>query len=215
MTVAAPAGWTCDAAQVGNGTTSVACSASAIAPDASAAFAVQAVVPPALVNGTVTLAVATQAQSLDPASGNNRANATIGITGQADLSMAVSGPAKKLHYGRVEAFPLTLRNAGPDAAWQPVVTLIGDAPAANVAIDAPAGWACTVNGEAGRFAAACRFDGSLASGVSAGFNASIRIPARPDSTRFLTLQATAASATPDTAGGDNSADYANRIVGVP
>lgn len=215
MTVAAPSGWSCDAAQVGNGTTSVACSANTLAHDASAAFAVQAVVPPALVNGTVTLAVATQAQSLDPEPGNNQANATIGVIGQADLAVMLAGPTKKLHYGLVEAFALTLRNDGPDAAWQPVVTWIGDAPAANVAIDAPTGWACVVNGDAVRFEAACRRDGSLASGVSAGFNAHIRIPARPDSTRFLTLRATAASATPDAADGDNSAGYANRIVGVP
>ncbi|HEY5783041.1 MAG TPA: nuclease, partial [Lysobacter sp.] len=215
MTVTAPSGWTCDAPQIGNGTTSVACSASTFAHDASAQFAVQAIVPPSQVNRTVALAVATQAQSLDPSPGNNQANAAIGVTGQADLAIILTGPAKKLHYGQVEAFGLTLRNAGPDAAWQPVVTLIGDAPAANVAIDAPAGWACSMNGDAIRFEATCRLDGTLASGVSAGFDASIRIPARPDSTGFLTLRATTASATPDPAAGDNSAGYANRIVGVP
>ncbi|MBF6024970.1 Calx-beta domain-containing protein [Lysobacter niastensis] len=215
MTVTAPAGWSCDAPQIADGTTSVACNADSLANDATSGFTIEAIAPAALVNRTVNFAVAAQAQSLDPEAGNNQASTSLGITGQADLALSIAGPSKKLHYGSIEQFPVSLRNDGPDAAWQPVLTLRGDAPAANTVIDAPNGWTCTVNGDSARFEAACRLDGTLASGVTAGFSASIRIPARPNSTQYLTLQATATSATPDSDAGDNSAGYANRIVGVP
>ena len=140
--------------------------------------------------------------------------ANLGDVEDEDLP-TLAGPAKKLHYGHVERFPMTLRNDGPDGAWQPQLTLRGDAPAANVAIDAPDGWDCTVDGDALRFQMRCRFDGVLGSGASTAFDARIRIPARPNSTQFLTLVAATLAASTDEDDSDNSADYANRIVGVP
>ena len=72
-----------------------------------------------------------------------------------------------------------------------------------------------MGGDAASFVATCRGAGAFAAGASQCFDVAIRIPARPDSTEFLTLQATAASATPELAPADNTAVYRNRIVGVP
>jgi hypothetical protein len=151
----------------------------------------------------------------DPANANNQATASVAVTADADLSVSLSGPVKKLHYGRTETFPVVLRNAGPDAAWRPVVTLRGDAPAANVRVAPATGWTCVAADTAGGFEARCTLDGAFASGASQRFDFAITIPARPDSTMFLTLAASAHASTPEPDPTDNAATYSNRIVGVP
>ncbi|WP_231120372.1 Calx-beta domain-containing protein [Cognatilysobacter tabacisoli] len=215
MAVVAPAGWSCDAAQVDAGRTTVACLTATLANGAEAAFSISATTTQAQANAPLTLAVAVEAQSLDEVPANDEAVASVAVVAEADLAVALGGPDKKLHYDRVEPFALLFTHRGPDAAWQPVVTLAGDAPAANVAIAPVAGWTCEVAGDAARFVATCRTAGAFAAGASQRFDVAIRVPARPDSTGFLTLQATAASATPELVPADNTASYRNRIVGVP
>lgn len=133
----------------------------------------------------------------------------------ADLSVTLAGPAKKLHYGRTERFVMQLANAGPQAAWRPVVVLQGDAPAGNVQATAPQGWTCSTSATGAGFELRCESEQELASGTTASFAADILIPARPDSTQFLTLDAVAGARSNDPALGNNNAAYRNRIVGVP
>ncbi|MDQ3057344.1 MAG: hypothetical protein M3Q96_06335, partial [Pseudomonadota bacterium] len=191
------------------------CTASTLASGSSADFAVDVVAGDALGGKTLRMAAAVASSITDPANGNNQAATSVEVTASADLSLQLSGPDKKLHFGRTETFPLTLRNAGPDAAWQPAVTLRGDAPAANVSIAAPAGWQCAVVDIAGGFEARCTFDAAFAVGASQRFDVAILIPARPNSTMQLSLSASASASTPEPNATNNTATYTNRIVGVP
>ncbi|GAB2493008.1 lamin tail domain-containing protein [Pseudoxanthomonas sangjuensis] len=215
MAVAAPAGWSCDAPQVAGGMTSIACVAGLLDNGASAGFTITATATAAQIGDAAELAVAASTLSLDRNPGNDEAGTATRVVDRADLAVRLGGPAKKLHYGRIERFPLVLDNAGPNAAREAVVALRGDAPAANVAIAAPAGWQCAVNDDDDGFVAECAAANALVAGASVGFDFAIRIPARPDSTESLTLRASAGAATPDPDAGDNQAVYRNRIVGVP
>lgn len=216
MAIAAPAGWSCDAPQVADGMTSIACFNGLLANGASADFAVTATATVAQIANPAELAVAVGTASLDRNPGNDQAGTAIAVVDRADLSLQLAGPEKKLHYGHVEHFPLTLGNAGPTAARDAVVVLRGDAPVGNVvAIAAPAGWQCAANDDAGGFIAECTATNALVAGASVGFDFAILIPARPDSTESLTLRASVDAATPDPDAGNDHAAYRNRIVGVP
>jgi predicted extracellular nuclease len=213
--VTAPDGWSCTTPVQDAVNTTVTCTTPSLAAGADAQFTVAAIAPDARAGGTLHLAVATASGITDPANGNNDAAAGIGIVGNDNLAVVMSGPAKKLHYADVVAFPVTLRNAGPDASWQPVLALHGDAPAANVAIAAPAGWQCAVATAGEGFDARCSHAAAFSAGASQRFDFAVTIPARPNSTQSLTLRAEAASTTPETDPADNTATYSNRIVGVP
>jgi uncharacterized protein len=84
-----------------------------------------------------------------------------------------------------------------------------------VAIDAPAGWQCDVAGTDAVFEATCQNTGALAGIAQQHFAARIQVPARSDSAQYLTLEATAATPTPEINLVDNTATYRNRIVAVP
>lgn len=213
--ITAANGWACAAPVQDAATTTVTCSTASFATGSTAAFALDVIAPDALGGGTLRMAAAIQSQTTDPANADNQAAASVAVLADADLSVNLGGPTKKLHYGYTETFQLMLRNAGPDAAWQPVVTLRGDAPAANVAIVAPAGWECAVADDGGDFEASCVNAGAFAAGASQRLDVAITIPARSDSTQFLSLRATANATTPDPDHADNTATYSNRIVGVP
>lgn len=216
MAVVAPAGWNCDAAQVDAGRTSVACHASALAKDADVQFAITASATPETAHATVSLAAAIDALSLDPQPDNDQATASLQVDARVDLAVRIAGPAKKLHYGDFAPFAIDLRNTGPYTAKQATMTLGGDAPAANVSIHAPAGWQCTVQPDGTqRFEATCAATALLATNVNQRFGVVVDVPSRPDSTGFLTLTATADSASLEAAPADNSASYSNRIVGGP
>jgi hypothetical protein len=192
MAVTAPAGWSCDAAQVDGGRTSVACHAASLAKDADAQFAIAAVTTPETAHATVSLAAAVDALSLDPQADNDQATASLDVAARVDLAVRIAGPAKKLHYGDLAPFAIDLRNAGPYTAKQATLTLRGDAPAAHVSIDTPAGWDCAVAPDGtGSFVAACNATTLLAANQDQRFAVVVDVPARPDSTQFLTLTASA------------------------
>ena len=132
----------------------------------------------------------------------------------ADLSVALSGPAKKLHSGSTHSFPLIVANNGPQDAWKPVVVLRGDALASDVRIQVPGGWTCSTAATADGFELRCASEQPLAAGASAAFEPEIRIPKRPNSTYFLTLDAVVGAQSTDPALGNNNARYQNRIVGI-
>ncbi|MBP3983193.1 lamin tail domain-containing protein [Pseudoxanthomonas helianthi] len=216
--VTAADGWTCAAPVQDAATTTVTCATPSLASGASADFALTAIAPDSAGGKSLGLAAAVQSQITDPANADNQASVSVGIEASADLAVSLSGPktpSGKLNYGRTETFPLTLRNNGADKAWNPSVTLRGDALAANVAIAAPAGWQCEVGGDGANFEATCRFAGAFAAGASQRFDFAIVIPARPSSIYSLNLDAAATASTPDPQTANNAARYSNRIVGVP
>ncbi|GAB3098725.1 Calx-beta domain-containing protein [Lysobacter terrae] len=215
MAVTAPAGWSCDTAQVDAGRTSVACHASTLAKDADAAFAITATATPETAHATIALAAAVDALSLDPQADNDQASASLDVVARVDLSVAIAGPEKKLHTGDLAPIAIDLRNAGPYTAMHATLTLHGDAPAANVAIAAPAGWSCTVSPvDSDNFEAVCAAAALLAVDAKPHFDVQVKVPWRSNATQFLTLTATAGSDSIETAPADDSGTYRNRIVGI-
>ena len=77
LAVSAPAGWSCDAPAVAAGTTTVACSADALAADGEAVFALSALAPESLIGEQVTLTAAATSQTEDPDTDNNDASAAV------------------------------------------------------------------------------------------------------------------------------------------
>lgn len=214
------AGWNCDAPRQDAGSTSVSCTTPALAVGTEARFTVQVTAPDALGGQSLRLAAAVRSQITDAANADNQAEIAVAVDALADLAVTIDDGnthrvPKKLHYGHTVPFTIDVANAGPDAAWQPTLRLQGDAPAANVALDAPAGWSCHVEGDAARFDAQCTQSGALPAHATARVTARILIPARPDSTDFLRLQAVVTASTPESEAENNTAQYANRIVGVP
>jgi hypothetical protein len=196
-------------------TTTVTCTTASLANGDAAHFDVSAVAPDAAGGAALRLGVAANSVTADRNNGDNQAAASVDVSAAADLWLTLAGPAKKLHYNALEPFVMVLGNRGPDAAWQPVVTLRGDAPKANVHVLAPSGWTCGVEGDDHDFVLTCRASGRLSARSASGLGVAIRVPARSNSAQYLTLDASVASTTPDDDLGDNQAQYRNRIVGVP
>jgi hypothetical protein len=183
LVVTAPAGWSCDAAKVEAGRTSIVCDADSLGAAANAAFAVEADATAALFGRTLTLVASVQAQSLDPDAANNTASASLAVLSNADLGVDLAAPGTHLRRGEAALYRAVVTNAGPDLAVAPVLTLVGDAPAANVAMVAPAGWTCGVHADPAGFRATCSTSGLAAAG-SAAIDARIVGPQRPGQPHF-------------------------------
>jgi predicted extracellular nuclease len=118
LSVTAPnADWTCDTAQIANGKTSVACSATGLALNASATFAVSATATADLAGKTVKLAVAGSTTSQDPVAANDSAEASVAIVAAGPpatpisngQSVLVSGAANEARVYRIDV-PAGARN---------------------------------------------------------------------------------------------------------
>lgn len=212
--ITAPSGWTCSLPLQDAATTTVTCTTPSLANGATATFRLQVVAGDALGGRSLQFAVAVASTITDPANGDNAASASVDVLADADLALALAGPSQPFRSGTTADFPLTLRNAGPDAAWQPRVSLRGDAPASAVAIAAPAGWQCGVAGLGAGFEATCAFAGAFPAGAQQVFEFAITAPPR-DGKDSLTLTAAVAAATPDPVAGNDSAGIVIAIVGAP
>lgn len=80
LAVSAPAGWTCEAPEISGGTTSLACTADALANGADAVFGLSASAPESALDSSVTLVAAATSQTSDPEDANNDANAAVEVT---------------------------------------------------------------------------------------------------------------------------------------
>jgi hypothetical protein len=183
LAVTAPAGWTCDAATVAAGRTSIVCDAPSLATGATAAFAIEADATAALFGRRLTLAASAQAESLDPDRANDTASAALSVLSTADVGVDLAAPGTHLRRGEVGLYRATVTNAGADLAVAPVLVLTGDAPAANVAMLAPGGWTCGVANDAAGFRATCTAAG-LARGAATVIDARIVGPQRPGQPHF-------------------------------
>ncbi len=211
--VVAPSGWECDAAQVGNGMTSIACNASVLANGASATFAISSVSTAVQVGSALQLAVAATTASLDPAAVNNEAvaNVTVNALPTADLALQLSGPATVPRWTFSIPYTATLRNLGTLAAAQPVVTFRGSTMNAASLVRPPAGWQCSKQGTPRLTTFRCDTRDSVAAGASLDFQ--IRVGALPlSATRSLQVSGAAGTSTPELDPSNNGASVTT-VVG--
>ena len=210
--VAAPAGWSCDAPQIANGATSIACSNTSLGNGASASFAVSAATVAAQAGTAITLAVAATSQSFDPVDTNDEATATIAVNAAAaaDLALQIAGPATVPASTFSIVYTATLRNLGTLAAQQPVVVFNGNTMTTTASVAAPAGWQCIKLGN-GRSASFRCTGGSLAAGANVDFG--VKVNAKPTpSDRIIRVEGAAASPTTDVDSSNNTASMSTRVL---
>lgn len=204
--------WTCEAPLVESGRTTIACVVFEWNRGDVVNFTVGATATPALAGRGVSLAVAAQAQSLDPVPSNDAADAHIDVVALADLGLLLTGPVKHLRAGTTGHYLVVASNLGPDAAPQPRLTLRGDAPAANVDVRAP-GWQCRVEDVAGGFQALCDRT-SLAPWIPQAIAFTVVAPAREGDGR-LTVTARIDGSVRDRNERNDSDTHVVRLIGRP
>ncbi|BDU15418.1 lamin tail domain-containing protein [Lysobacter auxotrophicus] len=198
-----PAGWTCAAPVHEATTTSVACTLASLASQQDATFTLRTPMP-ALSNGTVVrMAVAARSQTRDPANADNDTVAQVTIVTAADLSVRIEGGVLPVRRGAIATFLVPVRNAGPDAAQKPTLTIDGNVAASAAAVAAPSGWTCTRVATATGFRAQCSRIVDMAQGVQ-WFAFAIVVPERPRVGTELEFAARVASDTPDPDASDNT-----------
>ncbi len=212
-TVDAPAGWECGRDDAPAGATRLLCRAQVLADGAVAKFQVHAPATAALFGRTVSLVTAVTAQSWDRNAANDAASASTTVVSDADLAVALQGPGKQLRRGMVGRYEARVANLGPDLAVAPELVLWGDAPAANVAIDAPAGWDCEVATAAGGFHALCAAV-DLAAAADAPFAVHVVGPQRAGEPRF-TVYARVDTRSTDAVAANDMAKWALILTGPP
>ncbi len=86
LVVSAADGWTCDTPTVADGTTTVACSSSALASGADAVFALSATAPGTATGSSITLTAAADSQTQDPDASDNNASASVSVVEDPDAA---------------------------------------------------------------------------------------------------------------------------------
>ena len=160
LAIAAPSGWTCDAADVAEGTTTIACTADTLASAATAAFTATAAAPASAAASLVTLSAVATSQTGDPEPGNDSDSTSIAVDATADLRLAFSGnlaPPRRTDVH--EHYAIDFHNDGPSAATGGALDIEVDMPRDNVVLDTTGatGLACVV-APATRFRARCTID---------------------------------------------------------
>ncbi|MET3928920.1 putative extracellular nuclease [Lysobacter sp. OAE881] len=198
-----PAGWMCDAPVHDAGATTVACTLAALASQQNATFTLRTTMP-ALANGSVVrMAVAARSQTRDPSNADNDAVAQVTVVTAADLSVRIEGGALPVRKGAIATFLVPVRNAGPDAAVQPTLTIDGNVAVSAAAVAAPSGWSCARVATTSGFRAQCTRNASLGTNVQ-WFAFAIVVPERPRTGTQLEFNARVESATPDPDASDNT-----------
>ncbi|WP_206860119.1 lamin tail domain-containing protein [Lysobacter changpingensis] len=201
--ITAPPGWRCAAPVHDAATTTVACTIGSFASTAQATFTLLTPMP-SLPNGTVVrMAVAARSQTRDPVNADNDATASVTVVTAADLSVRIEGGALPVRRGAIATFLVPVRNAGPDAAAQPTLSIDGNVAASAAAIAAPSGWSCARTATVAGFRAQCTHGGSIGQGVQ-WFAFAIVVPNRPANGTQLEFNAHVESVTPDPDASDNT-----------
>jgi predicted extracellular nuclease len=170
-------------------------------------FSVSGTVPAADADG-LNLSATVTGPGSDTNLASNEALLSLPVTlANSDLSVQwTKTPAAPLRSGLIGEFALTLSNAGPDPAQRSSLIITADAPANDVTIEAPAGWACQRdNGDLSRFAVECiNYDEEIAVGADVVFNLQIRTPL-PDADGLNVTATISSIGTDDNPGNDSSA----------
>jgi hypothetical protein len=168
---------------------------------------------------TLTMAAAVSSQTIDPANADNSASAQLSVAAvvvvlpNADLSLRmVGGPFGFIRSGRTALFSVPVRNTGPNAVPQAVVTFTGSIPLANANVIAPSGWVCPRSTTAGGFSIVCTLTGSFAVGARQTFTFSGVAPSQlVQSSMSLSSRVSSTTAT-DPLPGNNASVYSVNIV---
>ena len=219
VTVTAPAGWTCGAPVQAGGTTTVSCTAASLANGGSAAFSAAVTAPSLPVASTLSMAAAVTSQTPDAANANNSASAQVAVAAvvvvlpNADLSLRmVGGPSGFIRSGSTALFSVPVRNTGPNAVPQAVVTFTGNIPLANANVIAPPGWICTRNTATGGFSIACTFTGTFGINARHTFTFSGVAPSHLVQSSMSMTSSVSSTTTTDQLPGNNTSVYSVNIV---
>ncbi len=203
LVVTAPSGWTCDAPEIANGTTSVACAATTLANAATAAFVLTANAPASESGGTIVLSASASSQTTDSVPANDNASATVSVAAVADLGITLIGSSTAPRSSVPLPYVARIANAGPSAAPATTVTLKVDALKTYVTLTAPSGWTCTTT-DARSFDGTCTTATPVASGSQVDFNLGVVTNGRLAPVAF-TVSGTVSSAANDPTAGNNAA----------
>ena len=219
VTVTAPAGWTCGAPVQAGGTTTVSCTAASLANGGSVAFSAAVTAPSLPVASTLSMAAAVTSQTPDAANANNSASAQVAVAAvvvalpNADLSLRmVGGPSGFIRSGSTALFSVPVRNTGPNAVPQAVVTFTGNIPLANANVIAPPGWICTRNTATGGFSIACTFTGTFGINARHTFTFSGVAPSHLVQSSMSMTSSVSSTTTTDQLPGNNTSVYSVNIV---
>ena len=219
VTVTAPAGWTCGAPVQAGGTTTVTCTATSIASTGAAAFSASVTAPSLPVASTLSMAAAVTSQTNDAANANNSASAQVSVAAvvvalpNADLSLRmVGGPSGFIRSGSTALFSVPVRNTGPNAVPQAVVTFTGNIPLANANVIAPPGWTCTRDTTAGGFSIACTFNASFGVNNRHTFTFSGVAPSHLVQSSMSMTSSVSSTTTTDQLPSNNTSVYSVNIV---
>jgi hypothetical protein len=219
VTVTAPAAWTCAAPVQAAGTTTVTCTAPSLGGTGQAAFSAAVTAPSLPTASTLTMAAAVSSQTTDPANANNTASAQVSVAAvvvalpNADLSLRmVGGPFGFIRSGSTALFSVPVRNTGPNAVPQAVVTFTGNIPLANANVIAPSGWTCPRNTTAGGFTIVCTLTGNFAVGARQTFTFSGVAPSQLVQSSMSLSSSVSSTTTSDPVPGNNTSVYSVNIT---
>jgi hypothetical protein len=208
-TVTAPGGWSCAAPVQTATTTSVACSASELAPGANATFTATVPATAGLAGRSLVMTATASSSTADNVAANNVATAAVAIASAADLGVTVAPGASPVSPGGTASYTVAVANGGPSAAASPSLSLVFDALVAPT-VAAPGGWTCGAPTQTASTTTVTCTAASLAAAANTSFPVSF--PATNAlAGRLVQLTATIASATADTAAGNDSGSAAVQI----
>ena len=208
LELSTPAGWSCDAPDVGGGATSIACAADALAADAGADFVATASAPASADGDVITMTAAATSTTPDADPGNNSDSVSVSVDAMADLAVAISGPPVFVR-GTVATYTIELDNLGPATAPQASLAIRLNVPAHSVVLTAPAGWTCVAQPSAA-YVASCTRAGTVPVGDGGSFDVAVTIGNRLFPPR-IAVRARAASAAGDPDPSDNTATLTSRL----
>ncbi len=218
VSVTAPAGWTC-AAPVQTTTTTVTCTAASLEDAGQAAFSAAVLAPSLPTASTLSMAAAVTSQTRDRANADNSASAQVSVDAvvivlpSADLSLRmVGGPFGFIRSGSTALFSVPVRNTGPNAVPQAVVTFTGNIALANANVIAPSGWTCPRSTTAGGFSIVCTLTGNFAVGARQTFTFSGVAPSLTVQSSMSLSSSVSSTTTTDSVPGNNTSVYSVNIV---
>lgn len=219
VTVTAPAAWTCAAPVQASGTTTVTCTAATLGQSGQAAFSAAVTAPSLPTASTLTMAAAVSSQTTDPVTANNSASAQVAVAAvvvalpNADLSLRmVGGPFGFIRSGSTALFSVPVRNTGPNAVPQAVVTFTGTIPLTSANVIAPSGWTCPGSSAPGGFTIVCTLTGSFAVNARHTFIFSGVAPSHLVQGNMSLTSRVSSTTTTDQAPGNNASIYSVNIV---
>jgi uncharacterized protein len=207
-----PSEWTCDAPQIANGMTSVACTTDWLFYDYPPVFFPSILASKAPRSEPLKMAVMATSESREPNAANNATTTVAGENTNTKMALSWQAPAE-IGRNKTEVTAVaTLSNIGMDViTLQPRVLLSADVAASGVTLTPPYDWKCAVI-DPNRFKASCEpVSGVMSSGW---FNFQLQIASPGRSAKPIALKAQVSSFSYDANPADNVAEATIQVVGT-